>query len=227
MLTSLQILPVTVLSLESVLCPIKQGCFDQTRARFKISKPWTSRRTDDQPIKSLLSALCAVIDVKDFVSCLFSLSADCLPRSNLHQVTECECPEWTGTTMIIMADESVAVPVWCDVGVNLNAVSFVISLGCFTKGTITCGSKSKLIVRICSRELSCCCYKTDDKTWRALENTLQLPGNEVLLRFLQRSFRLQGKLFKRKQLSQCDYTNRGHPDKNSDIFKISQSQVEI
>ena len=129
--------------------------------------------------------------------------------------------------MIIMADESVAVPVWCDVGVNLNAVSFVISLGCFTKGAITCGSKSKLIVRICSRELSCCCYKTDDKTWRALENTLQLPGNEVLLRFLQRSFRLQGKLFKRKQLLQCDYTNRGHPDKNSDIFKISQSQVEI
>ena len=171
--------------------------------------------------------LCAVIDGKDFVSCLFSLSADCLPRSNLHQVTECECPEWTGTTMIIMADESVAVPVWCDVGVNLNAVSFVISLGCFTKGTITCGSKSKLIVRICARELSCCCYKTDDKTWRALENTLQLPGNEVLLRFLQRSFRLQGKLFKRKQLWQCDYTNRGHPDKNSDIFKISQSQVEI
>ena len=102
--------------------------------------------------------------------------------------------------MIIMADESVAVPVWCDVGVNLNAVSFVISLGCFTKGTITCGPKSKLIVRICSRELSCCCYKTDDKTWRALENTLQLPGNEVLLRFLQQSFRLQGKLFKRKQL---------------------------
>ena len=102
--------------------------------------------------------------------------------------------------MIIMADESVAVPVWCDVGVNVNAVSFVISLGCFTKGTITCGSKSKLIVRICSRELSCCCYKTDDKTWGALENTLQLPGNEVLLRFLQRSFRLQGKLFKRKQL---------------------------
>ena len=60
MLTSLQILPVTVLSLESVLCPIKQGCFDQTRARFKISKPWTSRRTDDQPIKSLLSVRCAL-----------------------------------------------------------------------------------------------------------------------------------------------------------------------
>ncbi|KAM7434616.1 E3 ubiquitin-protein ligase E3D [Porites harrisoni] len=80
-----------------------------------------------------------------------------------------------------MADESVAVPVWCDVGVNLNAVSFVISLGCFTKGTITCGSKSKLIVRICSRELSCCCYKTDDKTWRALENTLQLPARFSLI----------------------------------------------
>lgn len=38
MLTSLQILPVTVLSLEIVLCPIKQGCFDQTRARFVASK---------------------------------------------------------------------------------------------------------------------------------------------------------------------------------------------
>ena len=35
MLTPLQILPVTVLTLESVLCPIKQGCFVQTsRARF-------------------------------------------------------------------------------------------------------------------------------------------------------------------------------------------------
>ena len=137
------------------------------------------------------------------------------------------CPEWTGTKMIIMADESVAVSVWCDVGVNLNAVSLVISLGCFTKGTITCGLKSKLIVRICSRQLNCCCYKTDDKTWRALENTVQLPGNEVWLRFLQRNFRLPGKHFKRKQLLQCDYTNRGHPDKNWDIFKISQSQLEI
>ena len=229
MLTSLKILPVTVLSLESVFCPIKQGCFVQTsRARFlDSSEPWNfpaNERSTNQ------ISLRAVIDGKDFVPCLFLLSADCLPRSNLHHLhhaTECECPEWTGTTMIIMADESVAVPVWCDVGVNLNAISFVISLGCFTKGTITCGPKSKLIVRICSRELSCCCYKTDDKTWRALENTVQLPGNEVLLRFLQRSFRLQGKLFKRKQLLQCDYTNRGHPDKNWDIFKISQSQVEI
>ena len=131
--------------------------------------------------------------------------------------------------MTIMADESVAVPVWCDVGVNLNSVSFVISLGCFTKGTITCGPKSKLIVQICSRALSCCCYKTDDKTWRALENTVQLPGNEVRLRFLQRSFRLQGKPFKRKQLLRCNYTNRGHPDKNETFLKlaISQSQVEI
>ena len=152
---------------------------------------------------------------------------------------------WTGTKLIIMADESVAVPVWCDVGVNLNAVSFVLSLGCFTKGTITCGPKSKLIFRICSRELSCCCYKpslrasspiwaseasrartrerasyykTDDKTWRALENTVQLPGNGVRLLFLQWSFRLQGKLFKRKQLLQFNYRNRGHPDKNWDIF---------
>ena len=106
--------------------------------------------------------------------------------------------------MIIMAEESPAVPVWCDVGVNLNAVSFVISLGCFTKGTITCGPKSKLIVRICSRELTCCCYETDDKTWRALESTVQLPGNEIRLRFLQRNFRLPGKLF----------TNRGQPEKN-------------
>ena len=199
----------------------KTGLFWSNSCTFRcnqISEPWTSRRTNDQPIKSLLSVRCAL---------WLMGRISWLVRSNLHQVTECECPEWTGTTMIIMADESVAVPVWCDVGVNLNAVSFVISLGCFTKGTITCGSKSKLIVRICSRELSCCCYKTDDKTWRALENTLQLPGNEVLLRFLQRSFRLQGKLFKRKQLLQCDYTNRGHPDKNWDIFKISQSQVEI
>ena len=171
-----------------------------------------------------------MIGGKDFVTCLFSLSADCLPRSNLHhlhQATECECLEWTGTKMITMADESPAVPVWCDVGVNLNAVSLVISLGCFTKGTITCGPKSKLIVRICSRELSCCCYRTDDNTWRALENTVQLPGNKVRLRFFQRSFRLQGKLFKWKQLLQYDYTNRGHPHKNWDIFKISQSQVEI
>ena len=38
MLTSLKILPVTVLSLESVLCPIKQRCFDQTRARFVAIK---------------------------------------------------------------------------------------------------------------------------------------------------------------------------------------------
>ena len=38
-LTSLQILPVTVLSLERVLCPIKQGCFVQTSpTRFVASK---------------------------------------------------------------------------------------------------------------------------------------------------------------------------------------------
>ena len=197
MLTSLQILPVTVLTLESVLCPIKQGCFVQTlRARsLQAQKQWAMRQ---YVIFFPGKALCAVIDGKDFVTCLFSLSADCLSRSNLHHATECECPEWTGTTMTIMADESFAVPVWCDVGVNLNAVSFVISLGCFTKGTITCGPKSKLIVRICSREFSCCCYRTDDNTWRALENTVQLPGNKVRLRFFQRSFRLQGKLFKWK-----------------------------
>ena len=244
MLTPLQILPVTVLTLESVLCPIKQGCFVQTsRARFlQAQKQWAVRQCFIFfPGKGTINqsnrfSLCVVRcdwwegfrDLFVFIVC--PLSADCLPRSNLHhlhQATECECPEWTGTKMITMADESPAVPVWCDVGVNLNAVSFVISLGCFTKGTITCGPKSKLIVRICSRELSCCCYRTDDNTWRALENTVQLPGNKVRLRFFQRSFRLQGKLFKWKQLLQYDYTNRGHPHKNWDIFKISQSQVEI
>ena len=137
-----------------------------------------------------------------------------VPRVFISLHRAAECPEWTGTKMIIMADGSAAVPVWCDVGVNLNAVSFVISLGCFTKGTITCGPKSKLIVRICSQELSCCCYKSNDKTWRALENTVQLPGNEVWLRFLERNFRLQGKLFKRKQLLQCE------PDKNWDSLKL-------
>ena len=68
MLTSLKILPVTVLSLESVLCPIKQGCFDQTRARFAnqwaVNFPANWRSTNQ--IASLC-ALCALIDGKDFV----------------------------------------------------------------------------------------------------------------------------------------------------------------
>ena len=77
MLTSLQILPVTVLTLESVLCPIKQRCFVQTlRARsLQAQKKWAVaqyRYVIFFPGK----ALCAVIDGKDlfdFIVC------DCLP----------------------------------------------------------------------------------------------------------------------------------------------------
>ena len=71
MLTSLQILPVTVLSLGSVFCPIiiKQGCFDQTsRARFQkfslfqpnwaVNNGFFFPANNDQPMKSLLSGRC-------------------------------------------------------------------------------------------------------------------------------------------------------------------------
>ena len=87
MLTSLQILPVTVLTLESVLCPIKQGCFVQTlRARsLQAQKKWAVaqyRYVIFFPGK----ALCAVIDGKDlfdFIVCRLSVS---FQSSSRHRV---------------------------------------------------------------------------------------------------------------------------------------------
>ena len=52
--TPAQILPVTVLSQESVFYPIPQGCFDQT-PRKRCQYFFSSRRSNDQPIKTHLS----------------------------------------------------------------------------------------------------------------------------------------------------------------------------
>ena len=61
MLTSLKTLPVTVLSLESVLCPIKQGCFDQTRARCVAIKVVSRELPGELTInQSNRFSLCAV-----------------------------------------------------------------------------------------------------------------------------------------------------------------------
>ena len=73
-----------------------------------------------------------------------------------------------------MADELNVVPIWCDVGKNLNAVSLVVSLGRFTKGKLTCGGKSKQIVRISPRKLIC--ETVDINKERDLKNAVDYPG---------------------------------------------------
>ena len=75
-----------------------------------------------------------------------------------------------------MADELSVVPIWCDVGKNLNAVSLVVSLGCFTKGKPTYGGKSKQIVSISPRKLICDYRETVNNKERALKNTVHYPG---------------------------------------------------
>ncbi|KAJ7378478.1 E3 ubiquitin-protein ligase E3D [Desmophyllum pertusum] len=53
-----------------------------------------------------------------------------------------------------MADDSSVLPIWCDVGKNLNAAYMVVSLGDVTKGRPTYDGNSKQIVQIYSRYLT-------------------------------------------------------------------------
>ena len=53
-----------------------------------------------------------------------------------------------------MADNSSSVPIWCDVGKNLNAAYMIVSLGDDTKERRTCDSHSKKIIKIYSRHLT-------------------------------------------------------------------------
>lgn len=82
---------------------------------------------------------------------------------------------------IKMADESSVLPIWCDVGKNLNAVSLVVGLGRFTKGKPVCGGKSKQIVRIYPRKLIFDCHEAVDDSQGALKNTVHYPGKVFCL----------------------------------------------
>ena len=75
-----------------------------------------------------------------------------------------------------MADESSVVPIWCDVGKNLNAVSLVVSLGHFSKSATTNGGRSKQIVRIYAQKLTCDNHEDIDRNQGDSKNTVHYPG---------------------------------------------------
>ena len=98
-----------------------------------------------------------------------------------------------------MADESS--PIWFDVGMNLNAVSFVIGLQWFTKGRTTRSPHSKQLIQICSRKLIC--YEAVDvkENAHALKNTVHFPGihvNVSIHLIFWENFRLKGKMWKKE-----------------------------
>jgi len=79
-----------------------------------------------------------------------------------------------------MADESSAVPIWCDVGKNLNAVSLVVSLGCFRKQKSSCTGKEKQIVRVYTRKLICNDHEAVDgneETFRLKPTAVHYPAD--------------------------------------------------
>lgn len=87
--------------------------------------------------------------------------------------------------MFKMADDSSAVPIWCDVGKNLNAAYLIVSLRDVTKGKPSDGGNSKKIVKIYSRHLTFNSHvvsasvdgDTEDK------NTVLYPGKYLFLLF--------------------------------------------
>lgn len=83
-----------------------------------------------------------------------------------------------------MADESSVVPIWCDVGKNLNAVSLVVSLGRFTKRATTNGGRSKQIVRIYAQKLTCDNHEDVNRNQADSKNTVHYPGKSCPLSVL-------------------------------------------
>ena len=78
-----------------------------------------------------------------------------------------------------MADNSSSVPIWCDVGKNLNAAYMIVSLGDDTKERRFCDSHSKKIVKIYSRHLTTNRSEVGTSTGVGTEghmNTMFYPG---------------------------------------------------
>ena len=76
-----------------------------------------------------------------------------------------------------MADNSSALPIWCDVGKNLNAAYMVVSLGDVTKGRRTSDAHSKKIVKIYSRHLTINSHEASTSAeTNGDKNTLVYPG---------------------------------------------------
>ena len=68
--------------------------------------------------------------------------------------------------MFKMADDSSAVPIWCDVGKNLNAAYLIVSLRSDRRGKPSDNGNSKKTVKIYSRYLTfntCTCAVGDTK----------------------------------------------------------------
>lgn len=73
-----------------------------------------------------------------------------------------------------MADESNNLPVWLDVGKNLNALSLNVGLGYFVKERTLQGGSFRRVIRIHTRKLTC----DDDDRERSREskNIVHYPG---------------------------------------------------
>ena len=73
-----------------------------------------------------------------------------------------------------MADKSNNLPVWLDVGKNLNALSLNVGLGCFVKERTLQGSSFRRFIRIHTRKLT----SDDDDRERSEEskNIVHYPG---------------------------------------------------
>ena len=85
-----------------------------------------------------------------------------------------------------MADDSSAVPIWCDVGKNLNAAYLIVSLRGDTRGKPSDDGNSKKTVKIYSRYLTRngpmvnTCVDGDTE---GHENTVLYPGKNLFLLF--------------------------------------------
>ena len=88
--------------------------------------------------------------------------------------------------LVKMADDSSVLPIWCDVGKNLNAAYMVVSLGDVTKGRPTYDGNSKQIVQIYSRYLTFDGHEFStavDANSEGDRNTVRYPGKYLLLLF--------------------------------------------
>ena len=85
-----------------------------------------------------------------------------------------------------MADDSSAVPIWCDVGKNLNAAYLIVSLRGDTRGKPSDDGNSKKTVKIYSRYLTYNNPKVntgEDGDTERHENTVLYPGKHLCLLF--------------------------------------------
>ena len=88
--------------------------------------------------------------------------------------------------MFKMADDSSAVPIWCDVGKNLNAAYMIVSLRDVTTGKPSDDGNSKKIVKIYPRHLTFYGHVVSasaDGDTEGDKNTVLYPGNYLFLLF--------------------------------------------